>query len=140
MAVYTRSATSELEAGKVMAHEKSLTRARYAQSILRIASTAPQNEAKRLVAGIASEFAHLDTPADIIEAEVGAIEALKRLAARMDDEPGRRKQHWAIANVLLPRGNEQRRIVTSRFITVPGLLQANQLTPKTCGRRIQSRS
>ena len=81
-----------------MAHEKSLTRARYAQSILSIASTAPQNEAKRLVAAIASEFAHLDTPSDIIEAEVGAIGAFKRLAARMDDEAGRQQQQWTIAN------------------------------------------
>ena len=79
-------------------HQKSMTRARYAQSILRIASTAPPHEAKRLVAAIASEFAHLDTPADIIEAEVGAIGAFKRLAEHMDDAPGRRQQQWTVVN------------------------------------------
>ena len=81
-----------------MVHEKSLSQARYALLTLRIASAAPLHQAKRLVAAIASESAHLDTPSDIIEAEVGAIGAFKRLAAHMDDAPGRRQQQWTIAN------------------------------------------
>ena len=52
-----------------MAHNKSLIRTKYAVVVLGIAADAPTENARRLLASLASEYAHPDTPPEIIEAE-----------------------------------------------------------------------
>ena len=66
-------------------------------AVLGIAADAPAEDARRLLASLASEYVHLDTPPEIIETEVAAVTAFRRLVLELNDDASRRKQHWVVA-------------------------------------------
>ena len=80
-----------------MPHEPSIVRARYALSILRIIRDANFQDVIKLTRNLASEYPHVDTPAEIIEYEVRAIAAFKALDATLNGIDGLPQKQLTVA-------------------------------------------
>jgi hypothetical protein len=77
-----------------MSHKPSIVRARYISTILRVARTSDAHEAKRLVIGLGSEYAHPDTPADLAPFENAAIVAIDQLSSGLASSANNQSTLW----------------------------------------------
>jgi hypothetical protein len=79
------------------AHD-SLIKARYASTVLRVAQTADQQTAARLVSGLSRDFPCPTERPDIAELHFRAINAFSELATALCSEPASKREHlWKSA-------------------------------------------
>jgi hypothetical protein len=80
-----------------LAHD-SLIKARYASTVLRVAQTADQKTAARLVSGLSRDFPCPTERPDIAELHFRAINAFSELASALCSEPASKREHlWKSA-------------------------------------------
>lgn len=68
-----------------MSRESSLLKARYCLTVLKTASMSPDPEARRLIACLATEQPTLGLTAQVAQAELERVFALRMLAERLQD-------------------------------------------------------
>jgi hypothetical protein len=94
--IYTPTVGSDHSATKDPAIEEpgrdSLVKARYASTVLRVAQTADQHTAARLLSGLARDFPSRNERVEIAELHFRAIDSFAELATALKDETGSRPQ------------------------------------------------
>ena len=72
--------------------QDSLVKARYASTVLRVAQTADQHTAARLLSGLARDFPSRNERVEIAELHFSAIDSFAELATALKNETGSRPQ------------------------------------------------